>query len=353
MKRDGKIRGPKIQKVTGPEPFYPEVADWNGLAAWLYKTRNLFMGTTAKEGTFSHPWKVGCVWDTALGKWVITVKAGFLRGHDVVVKEVEGYCAGDATWKRETGAVNPDPMNAKTGKTFKNVPLIEKPMIPVLKWRVAASADKVVLAGSDEKPVPPYFTELGVVGAKVISVDLDTQELTVTEPETIPLSAARQLRSVEIVLNQPRPVVNFVEADGALVPSVDYPDPKKKPPFLRLQPKPPVTSTDVVSTAIIQTSLNQELHIATVWLIGPPGDLGTVEPGEDWEFVSQNWVWWNLDYSVHVKATEVSLEPVVNPALGLTGSENAQVIVDGLNAQARAAEELASSVQIDGGFWTI
>jgi hypothetical protein len=239
-----------------------------------------------QDDAFEHPWQLAPVWNPAAGDqgaWTTTFRPGFVNGRDVTI----------AT-KDDKG----DTINAT---------LLDDPALELLSFRnpitsagTVASADGelVFLAGEG---YPAVFEKLGVVPAE--SESGDTAD-TPADP-----TRSRQIRAVDLVLDTPR--ASSSQRVDLLDPFADQQTFTISTTFdlsgLRrprhsifatgrwLPPQPPTALERLLGTAHDPDS--DQVRLATLWLISPPGAAADAEPDGTWTPYPQHFVWWNLHHA--------------------------------------------------------
>lgn len=351
--------------VNGVEPFGIPAEDWNALVAYLYTTRPLTVGPTEDGPDFNHPWKCNLSYDFESSKWLIQTNPGFVRGHQVQVSTVEQFVER-FTFDRLSFPENYEPKKDKRIDAF----LTERPKLRIDhdRWNVVAAPGKISIESGEQrnKAVPEILVKLyNVKLDSILRVDLENQSISLDSSDELKQdpNLVTQLRSIEVVLEQPRPKIEIVETDDLYLgfpifeQRVRYANPTNDPPRLRLYTTLPtelVAGSQNVLQAMTEAQRDyQSLHIATVWMVGPPGDMETETPDSTWLPLVQHHVYWNLDFTVNAQISEMPPLRFVNPAAGLMSGSAVQPIIDSLNAANAQVEAMMNTTKIEGSFWTI
>lgn len=364
------LTAPIIQ-IVGQEPFSIGTNDWNEVVEYFYKTRPLTCTSTQPPVNFRHPWHTQLEWNFDRGEWTADVNPGFIRGHGVVAKNVPETLVSPRTFQRL--GLGRDHTAREDRLTTAR--LSESPKIPIPKnlYKEASGPNTLAVERDGEavesKSIPEIFYKLfNVKVDRVIEVNtvspgitIDTSDADDQDPQV-----ARQLHYFEIVLVQPRPVVEPVITDDpslgndVLNIQVRYADPDEEPPFIRFYSTLPqellggfggqLSALDAVAAAVSGEDLK---HVATVWMLGPPGDMESKYPDSTWTPIVQHHLHWNLDYTVNAQIENLPPLRFMNPAAALIGGDAAQPLVDALNQEQSQIEQLMATVKIEGDFWSI
>jgi len=355
---------PTLEKRTGPEPFFIDSDDFNDVMDWFFKNHSLAIGPSVPRRHFQHPWITTLKWNFDLQQWTAQVWPGFVRGHTVRVN-VPAYLTSVETRKRLELDEDIKPSDPKIVKAF----LTELPRIPIenSKWRTVVGPDTETAAGGEGIPIPEVlFSQFNVKVDNVVTINR-TGDLGISVDVSGALlqdtRTARQLRSMEINLFQPRPTIEAVVVDTSTV-GVDqfgfqivYNNPTTDPPFLQIQRESPIDlaggPVSVIDALVEAQDPFDIRHIATIWLLGPPGDLTSQEVDETWLPLMDYSTMWNLDYVVNAEIDELEPQVITNPAGFLTGGAAAQPIIDSLNEQDAQIRNLLSQANVNGDFWTV
>jgi len=250
-------------------------------------------------------------------------------------------------------------------------PLTEYPWTPVSQetWRVVSGPDDAnyQVRGNTDRPVPEiFYSRYNVRVAKIVTLDpLSPEAFTVEDAASnVPRKRARQLRCLEILLYQPRPRVELAitgdrDQFGDFAVEARYADPDEEPPRIVLSSRLPQEMVGAVRTTVDAAMRGEETfpydicHLATVWLLGPSGDLTSFYPDNRWQALMEYHVHWNLDYTVNAEVYTIPPLYLTNPASPLTGGEVAQYIVDILTIEDERLQNLMNNGSVNGDFWTV
>lgn len=135
-------------------------------------------------------------------------------------------------------------------------------------------------------------------------------------------------------------------------------NPKDNPPYLELTRESPV-EIEASETTTVKDALDgvdpgyDTIPIATIWMLGPVGDLEASEVNEEWQPVVQYHTFYNLDHSVEIDIDKIPPYRVLNPAAGLLSGVVVQAAVEIMNEVNRQAEAAYQGISIKGKFWTV
>lgn len=312
---------------------------WNQTIARIL--RNRILGVTVLDGaSFIHPWRCAPVWQPALKLWTTTVRAGFVNGDEVVAQTPAEIAPLEAI--------------ERTGKKEGSVPawLSEGGSLVIRAWR------KIGLDSLSDEPVPEYFLARGVAPKRQISVDADTLEVTVIEQAIDP--KRRLLRAADIVLRIPRPAADLA-FDGDSI-TLRYLAPQGEPTVLAQAKYDPAAEAPIPPTLSILEGWSDTpyhpVHLATVYLVSPPGAPEGSDPDGTWSPAAAHRVWWNLGHHATLPEPQISPDAIgLSPAAFLAGGAGGRIITgltDQINQQAFAEEALlAGLTAIESRIWTM
>jgi hypothetical protein len=366
---------------------------WPGMNSELRSTP---IGVTLHPRVLSewrHPWNIDMAFVDQ--RWRATVNPGFVNGRPAFIDMPATWLAeqvkSGAASQRDFG-INPltgrpyfeawvfnhergeSPERAKgTGGPVRltNSPA---PYMVLGAWRNPAAAAGVSVSETGDIRVgaaegyPKYFDSLGVrppAGAGSLN------QLATQSAEFDP-SRTREIRAVDIVLTQPRigaklefvpghPIADVATAQISTNYLRDYVKLHNGRARLRATTKYQPLPDDPIE-ATFGTLLNgddpqfDELHMATVWMLSPPGADSDAEPDGTWEPFVQHFVFWNLNHAPRnippSSPNEDNIVFIVPLALG-TAQGVINGIVSVLNGMLNEALTfLRDAGDVRGKFWT-
>lgn len=257
---------------------------------------------------WKHPWYTTPAWNAALGRWVATVKPGFVNEQcpvfrtTVIDQEEEGrhYGTNPLTGKEFfSDPVFAQETAAPAEERLIDVPLYFDPAIP-LEFRA------VGYDGSPEFPVPQFFLDRGAAGAKPLPTlaNLDSDDAATDQG---PPEGLRLLRACDLWVHQPRLAltseITFGDGlvTGAAIASQTLGLRSAVPgDALRVLSG---TFRDISQTAAIDALAGvfeeppfDELLIATVFLLSPANTAPGSEPDASWQPYVRHNLFWNLEH---------------------------------------------------------
>jgi hypothetical protein len=349
-----------LVRETGQEPFKMDVGDWNKVIDYFNRNQRLF-ATSRPEKGIPHPWKLKMRWDYDLNQWVFSVRPGFVRGHDVYVTTLNYLLSQESRDRLQfTGVPSSD--DKKTSK----VPIVETPEIAIGPKLWQAVATDTLVVGSESRAVPPPLqTQYNIIIPEQLNVDTEKLELSVDVSENLEQSreTARVLYCVDLFLRQPRASVSAgVLQDGPdpsyLESFVQYTNTELSPPYLVLSNDSPIEAEVGGEISVSAALAGQDtgydvLPIATIWIMGPVGDLAADEVDESWQPIVEYHTFYNLDHTVDIEIKDLPPLRQINPAAGLLSGVAVQAAVEIVNETNRQAAEAYQKVLIQGKFWTV
>ena len=338
-------------------------SDWNAVVEEFRRNRPLICGSRSGGG-WRHPWYPDLNWDETLKTWRVTVKPGFVNGGEIEVSMPEREVPSSTA----TRAVLDPSIRISTNLLAR---LSEDPAISVRRWRsigpdaesIGTLTDPVNLSAKIQfESVHPFFASLGV-GAppeRTISMIGGIKEL-----QRHDTSEDRLLRAAEVVLRVPRPATTAQwvfgdPASGSVAEfNVTYAGAvaTDRAPQLSVEAEfNPDPEPDPVERlrGNWQDSGRDELHIATLYLVSPPGaDLGSA-PDATWEPYYQGHVFWNVNHGHRIlPVLEQPSFRYIAPALALSSATMIiGSLVSPLNDLYDSALEFVRNRTLDGRFWT-
>jgi hypothetical protein len=357
--------GPKIfTRSSKDEPFHLDHRDWNAVTDFLRS----YLGWTAQGDPtgeeLRHAWKMQVTWNSDISRWTISVNPGFVRGHEVFVTTAPTLVPEES--RKRLGIE----MQSETDiKTKVEVSLLDNPLmfVPTKMWRPVAT-DAPTLDTVATKVVPRSIRERynTIVSGKIKAGEGQVESGVVTDSSASleqDRETARLAYCVEVVLRQPRFSVQFAPPTESLDRNyleliVEKVNPKNNPPYLELTRQSPI-EIEASENVTVQTALDgvdpgyDTLPIATVWMLGPMGELELDEVNESWSPVVQYHTFYNVDHTVEIDINKIPPYRQLNPAAGLLSGIVVQAAVEIVNELNRVAEQAFQSISIKGKFWTV
>ena len=351
-------------KERGDEPFRIHHQDWNSVSSFLWSYLGWISPGNPNIKQVRHAWKMVVRWDFTISRWVFSVNPGFVRGHEVFVKTPPGLVPEIAREKLGLKVESETNLATKV-----DVSLLHRPevFIPTKLWRPVA-VDTGASASIAGKQVPRSIQEQynTVVSGKLNA----TEEQAETGAKTDVSASLEQDREtarvaycVEVVLRQPRASVGFALPTESSDPTylelmVMMVDPKKDPPYLEVIRESPeeleAQQSVTVKAALEGSDPGYDTRpIATIWMLGPVGELDAAEVNEQWTPVVQYHTFYNLDHTVQIDVNKIPPLRQLNPAAGLLSGVAVQAAVEIVNETNRQAEQAYQSTSIIGRFWTV
>ena len=335
------------------------------MVRFFYEHHRLICRSGGGGDGVPHAWSLQLRWDDELEEWVFKVAVpGFVRGHDVEVT-TSAFLAGDEA--RIAAGLQGEPTVTETQRL--KVPLTSFPevAIPSSSWRKVVSVETVILQDSPARSVPPILQEnYNILIPDNLRIDTENFRIDViNEEEQIEqdLDSASLLYSVELYLKMPRPTVAPVQSVSEagieyIDLQIEYARPTDDPPYLDILTSPPLETEAVMNTTVAMALGGGDVgydmkHIATIWLVGPPGELYEDKVTADWTPVIQYHTFYSLDYTVEASLRRVPPLRQRNPAAGLLSGVAVQALVEIINEYNRQVEAIYQQVTINGRFWTV
>lgn len=303
------------------------VADWVRVIRRLLRSRPLRVSVDY-IGPARHPWHTRAEWDREERRWTLDVWPGYVLHRETLIRMAADTAPG--LTRERLG-------EAASGSRLIDAWLSESPRIPVAEsdWRMIASPGDEAGAGI-ALAVPEYFRALGA-------------------------GRDRELRSVELVLSQPRESMGMRlsrDDEGAsLHPLVRAARGREPRLSVRREFRAEYDFLGVEALVAGQTDDGiDELNIATIYALAPVGIIagGTVD--ERWEISVKHRVFRNLCHAVDRDFDAIREDHVTYPGIGLAGGAGDALIMGQIMADQERREQanaLADRSRIRGYFWTI
>lgn len=342
--------GPDFQAPTTFVRTIP-VRDWVRTMRRLLRSRPLHVRVDTSHG-FRHPWHVRPRWSPARSRWEIEVNPGYVNARETLV-HLPAKEAPEATRQR----LGLDP----AAKERVDAWLSETPSLPIPPSLLRPIGEEPEGLGGER--VPEVFRAYGV-GAEEYDVSLDLEALShsVSLTGAMPdASERRWLRSIELVLVQPRPALRLSlgleESGPGLQLEVDVPADER--PHLSLRRAwsgdAPVEGVEQLALGATDTALDEK-HLATIYFLSPLGADPGRPPDFQWEPWVQHRTWWNLRHEVNQFLEALPERRLTFPGLGLAGGVGDALISGTVMANDAAlaeAQALLNRSRIEGRFWSV
>lgn len=354
-------------RVDFIQPKLPLSAeDWNIAVDELRMNLPLVVGGKTSGG-WTHPWKPSALWDKDIEMWRIAVKPGFVNGSEVEVVMPFDHAPTETQLRVEEG----DRVRAW---------LSEEPYVaiaPDRMRRIGPDGDPTGASGPgglagalfgselDFEEVHPFFRSLGVGDSPSTSfVPLSGFQTEQRNPED--LENDRLLRRVEIVLTQERfgtatewtvggPIGGISIAEFSVIyTNATYRESPYIQFFKEWVPPLPGDDSERIQGNWEDTPYDQ-IKIADVYFVSPPGAALGSEPDGSWEPYYQNHVYWNLNHRTNILPVQSEPDPLILNIPPLAGGiTNAffDTYIAINNDLTTAAFEYLNNRTLEGRFWT-
>ena len=303
-----------------------------------------------------HPWFVTARYefnDDGSGEWRAFIIPGFVNGRDA-------HIAMPADWPEK-------------GADARDVPLTDEPAPhlvldgwrnPLVPASVSASLSGDIIAAPAEG-YPPYFAKLGVKPA--------AKGGNVTKPGALEGEAdetrTREIRAMDVVLSKARigtrlnidvhdPLLDAQTESISTVFLNDYLRTTGGRAKLRAVAKyvpPEEQSLALMYGTLLNAGDAQydDLKMATVWIVSPPGAASDDEPDETWTPYPQHFVFWNLQHASRLIPPKAPSEPL-RLHTGLAGGIGDRIndaMLSFVNDSNAEAEAFFGQADARGIFW--
>lgn len=326
---------------------------WNDFVERYFRNRVLSV-LVIDEGPWRHPWWTDLEWSAVSGSWAARILPGFCLSGTGADPQVSTW---DELVSKET--LERLGMVRASGERV-DAYLSESPRIAIAanRWRPIGT-DAVLVSGATGESVPERFAKRGVMGPVVLDTGGDGGAVTRVSGLVEDRREARLLRACDLVLTHdrvrsviaPSLVPGLLDISFQQVATISRPGPWVE--FQRkFEPASERGVVDVLLGAVSDTG-RDELHLATCYLLSPPGQEPGSEPDESWEGSVEYHREWNLQYRATYEDTIV--EPtrlsLAVPQLGLGAlGIRAQPILDEINRRTAELEEALRRVENVGTF---
>ncbi len=261
----------------------------------------------AERRGWRHPWWVQPAWNARLRRWVATVKPGFVNGQCPIVR---------TTVSEQSGAALDFGINPLTGRPFFSASVFVQPAkkavdnnridVPLylsptfsLGWRALG------FDSPNDEAVPLFFLDRGAAERpKPKSDDAEGSVSAALNPNTKIPRGLRLLRACDVWIHQPRlALTSSIEFHQGLATGISNASQTlglRGPAAgdtLRVMSGTlrPVEGLDALAR-IYEEPAYDELLIATVFVLSPPGLELYAEPDESWAPYVRHNLFWNLQH---------------------------------------------------------
>lgn len=342
------------------------------LPIWIYSTsafnrlvdlyfRNRIVAALALEAApWRHPWFTTVRWDDEEETWLATVKPGACvsasSDGDPVVR-VDQVHAPAETVERLGLEPGEDARNGR-GYLSEGAPLALSPAL----FR-SIGTDAIGTESLPAEAVPAFFAERGVMGARVLR-DGGGAAVIQTDGLVSARRRARLLRACDLVLTHDRPATTAAARASDLSPgtvalefSTGRATSYDAEPQLVARAKwenPADLAALDLALGTGTDSGRDEIRLATVYLLGPPGmEEGALPEGREWAAFVKHHVHWNLQYATRLAAVEVEPTRLETPIPILGAGELGRwgaAMTGEINGRIAEIESAMASVRNQGRF---
>ena len=338
---------------------------WNAMVDRVWRNRIASIRLLESGGS-THPWHITPQWNAEHKRWQARIEPGFVNGRDATIQVImeDAPVATRARLKRS--GVEMQSTNTVDAR------LTERPDLVLGSWRAVGADATPTGSGTSEngevklsfEPVPAFFAAQGVGQPPEFSLtgDMITQTQTGTFDEA---AEVRLLRAVDLVLHQDRLGVSTQIRTGAGIDGTlsemsitTARSPRHRDhPYLRLMEHYLPASSDQSDQmgGLMEDSFRDELHLATLYMVSPPGAQRGSDPDASWTPFVKHRVWWNLNHATNrMKPPLASVTLTLNTGLagGMADPINNSLLAP-VNQASNAMAALLSSERIEGRFWTV
>ena len=310
-----------------------------------------------------HPWFINARYelkDDGTGEWRAFVRPGFVNGRDA-------HIPMPADWPE--GKQPEDNAPSEHDVPLTNEP---QPFLTLDGWRnpltpssVGATLSGQIIAAPAEG-YPKYFEKLGV---KAAAKGGDISKPGAMEGE-FDATRTREIRAMDVVLSKAR-IGTRLQID-VHDPLLDAQTESISTVFLndalrategraKLRTVSKYVPQEEQSLALMYgTLLNagdtqyDELKMATVWMVSPPGSASDDEPDETWTPYPQHFVFWNLQHASRLIPPRAP-SPPLRLHTGLAGGIGDRIndaLLSFVNDQYAEAEAFLNQADARGTFWS-
>ncbi len=309
-----------------------------------------------------HPWFINARYefkDDGTGEWRAFIRPGFVNGRDTYITMPADWPEGtppEEDAKEHDVALTDDPTPYLVLGGWRN---------PLMSENLSASASGQLIASAAEG-YPKFFEKLGVKGA--------AKGGDVTKPGALDgefdENRTREIRAMDVVLSKARIGTRLqidvhdplLDAQTETISTVFLNDALRATGGrAKLRAVSKYVPQEEQSLALMYGMLlnsgdaqYDELKMATVWIVSPPGAAQDDEPDHTWTPYPQHSVFWNLQHASRLippKAPNPPMQLFVPLAGGI-----AQPVINALlsfvNDQNAEAEAFFNQADARGMFWS-
>lgn len=285
-----------------------------------------------------HPWASRARWSADKLRWEAMVHPGLVNALDPVVR-----------LQREDWPLGFEPPTPDAAVA--DVALVDLPRIPLAGFR---SPD----------PIPDFFVARGVMPASEMDAGgdfLEIQQLGLLSDA----ANARQLRACDLVLVMDKPVMTTEWTLGATLDGstaqfsigiTQAPNHSNRARVVsktqHVPPQPP-SRIDLL-TGVVGEQAQDEVLIATIYLLSPPGAALDASPDDTWQAFTQHHLFWNLHHGMKQLEPPLAKQNLsLNTGLaGGIGDAWNNFVLSQINDAASAASEFLGREMLETRVWT-
>lgn len=317
-------------------------------------------------GQWRHPWYTRLSWVSPLRQWVATVEPGYVNGrmpiYETTVREAEmtpEYGINPLSGERFFSASVFQRKGGESKVTRRvQIPLYMRPAIR-LTWRK--------LGFDGDAAVPEFFALRGVQPPPPSQAAQLLGGGPINISKTLPRAGMRLLRACDIVLHQPRmALTSHVTIEPGIVTGIS-----NVTQTLSLRSQAPEDRLKIFATSRhdpadpLQAGINplgndyeeptwDELLVATVYVLSPPGTPVGSEPDADWVPYIRHHQFWNLSHAqprLRALVTDPSI-PYIPPLAGGAAQLVVNFLTASLNDATQRMLNILTAHSMAGRFWT-
>lgn len=335
-------------------------SEWNAVVRELWRKLNVQVQIT-ESGAWRHPWQITPRYDGAA--WVASIQPGFVNGREAYITVPRAKApAGTIARLRQSKT---QPQASSTVDAW----LTEFPALPLSGWRAIGPDAQPTNAVTEPdgsvslafEQVPEFFLNLGVAQSPKGNVNADTG-VTIQPTD----GRTRLLRALDVVLTQPRMATtsDFESSDVSNSTVLKYTVYTKNAAAIRKRAQ--IDTTPKYEPPNPQDPLQQllgiwaddgltHLHLATVWMVSPPGAEFLSSPDASWKAYLEHRVFWNLDFNTN-QLPEALKDQKLSVNTGLAagvGDRLNEYLLSQVNDANSAIAQFLGRSTIEGRFWTV
>lgn len=374
---------------------------WRGLNCRVEQTANGQRVSGAVRSRWLHPWEIDCTFvvtgsgrnggaNGVMGEWRASVNPGFVNGRPAFIQMpavwLREQVADGVADKRDFG-INPltgqpyfsawvfndrvaPSKNVAAGGPGGPVRLTNDPApyMVLSGWRNPAGSSGIGASESGDlvygkgEGYPKFFESIGVrpvaPGGKTSDAPFD------------PLNT-REIRALDVVLTQPRPgsalgitelspvVDNFTHQIDTTFTTAYFNAQEGRAKLATVSRYVPLEQ-QWIDSPFLGLPMNagdaqiDQLKMATVWMVSPPGAGQDAAPDQSWEPYVEHFVFWNLWHAVRFVPPAVKLPPIkIVTGLGLGILDFlANAFLAPINSAMDEANSFLNQSDMRGAFWS-